>query len=87
MAVSLFTIAERTDDPLVTVDYNGDERDPAWRAYCESGYWAGSWQHADDYLAWGDAGEDDSAWQAARAAAEQAAQDEGDAHRADVHND
>jgi len=33
-----------------TVDYNGDERDPAWRAYCETGHWAGSWQHADDYL-------------------------------------
>jgi hypothetical protein len=38
-----------------TVDYNGDERDPAWRAYCETGHWAGVWHHADEYPTGGSA--------------------------------
>lgn len=97
MSVSLATIAERMPAPEVFVDYNGNERDPAWQAVCsdldDNSYWQGVWHHAEDYVAWGEAmrGEltdgADAVWQAARAAAERAAEDEGDAHRADVHHD
>ena len=72
-----------------TVDYNGDERDPAWRAYCEAG-WAGSWQHADDYLLWDLAPDPDARERAAEQsrldamdAAEQEARDHRDIHTND----
>jgi hypothetical protein len=74
------SVAERLPyDDTVVVDFNEDERDPAWCAFCNSGYWHGTWFHADEF------GEPDD--QAARDAAEQAAKEEGEQHRADVHHD
>lgn len=89
--ISLATIVERTIEPLVFVDFNGDERDPAWQAVCsdmdDTSYWQGVWHHADTFLAWGDVEGDDSAWQEACRQAEEAAMAEGQQHRADVHHD
>jgi hypothetical protein len=93
--ITLATIAERSPsaEPLVTVDFNGDERDPAWCAFCESGYWQGTWFHADEFApGWFPLNPtsddlDSPEWWAARDAAERAAQEEGEQHRADVHID
>lgn len=82
--ISLLTTIEREPDPEITVDFNGDDNDPAWRAYCESGYWAGTWCHADSFLAWDD---DEDAWERACQQAQEEAAREGAAHRADVHHD
>jgi len=67
-----------------TVDYNGDERDPAWCAFCETGHWHGVWQHADDYSPHAAAVRVPGEWERAQRIAEAAAELDARDHR-DIH--